>query len=552
MAKPFGKRLYTIVGTLAGLSLATAGLGLALGWAEEATTDIADLGGDPVVEAFYESGADDTLAAIQGGIAENAAQYEARTYTTEDGTRIQRTPTEPDSGVTQNALYEYNGFNLRYLNADNRGCTACHSDLEATVDNLGGKPHQQLRDGLGLETQLRQCVTCHNYAVVLYDDVLGMDNLMHSLHGGSNEAFKAMGGDCMSCHYSLDGEMVLWDDVKYDLLRGITDIDADALDASSDFTWDQTYVVHDHNWVHDQYHESLGPVRYALDQSGAKPDPEADGIYDEWTITFEGDLENPCTMTLQELIDTFGIEETTMTECCDAGPVGSNLIGNYEIAGINLNKVMEYLGVSDDVTILTGFAPNGHSYSTPAEQVRENGAYLVLEKGGEPLTYGNGFPVAIWTGGASAWCYEQQLCNLQFRSIDLPSDEFPDWFFNTGLEDESGFSDYKPTVGVFHLLDGQVFENTGEPISFEGYAYAYEDPIAALEFSFDGGNTWLSCDTPNDNVTNWVHWQFDWTPPADGAYVLNVRAVADTGDTTDVPLKYLINVQTSDAAETEE
>lgn len=501
---------------------------------------------------------EDTL----NGISERAYENLPEITKTSDGRTIQRTPATPDNGTTGNFTYDYLGWNTIYLNSNNRGCTSCHGDLATLVELMGGEPHTQLVNSVGIDVQVRQCIDCHSYCNVLYDRGDNFASIMHSLHGGTNEEFAAEGGDCMSCHYiestgsyyqgagtasDSQGAFLLWDNVKYDLWRGITEVGSD--EVASEFSWDQDYTLSaDQLFNKNFFSDSTGVARKLAAHLDSDPDPAVDGIYDTWEIEVVGDVEKPFTMSISEMIETFGLETDTMTIHCDAGPVGTNLIGNFEITGINLKKVMQHAQASADITILNAYAPNGHMYSSETSLIDEYDAYLVLEVGGEPLSYQGGYPVQLWIGGASAWCYEKQVTTLEFVAVDLEnSEEFPDWFFNTGLFDEAGHSNYKPSIGFFDLKDGQVFDyEAGTAISFSGYASAFEVPIAAIEFSFDRGNTWVTYETPGTTPKNWVHWEFDWTPPEQGAYVIQARAVGVDGIATMEPLQFLVNVQDAD------
>ena len=111
-----------------------------------------------------------------------------------------------------------------------------------------------------------------------------------------------------------------------------------------------------------------------------------------------------------------------------------------------------------------------------------------------------------------------------------------------GFFDENGVSYYEPNIGVFDLTDGQILPG-GESHTFTGYAWSYDKTIAAVELSFDRGEIWVRCETPDMDVTRWVYWSFEWMPPADGAYVVAVRSVTDTGLATYDPVEYLVNVQ---------
>ena len=85
-------------------------------------------------------------------------------------------------------------------------------------------------DELGTEVTVRQCYVCH-----MTSTFGSLKTMIHGLH--KSDTFKAMGGDCWSCH-AVDestGEFALWDTVKYSELKGITRVE----NVQSDFHYDQ-------------------------------------------------------------------------------------------------------------------------------------------------------------------------------------------------------------------------------------------------------------------------------------------------------------------------
>ena len=102
----------------------------------------------------------------------------------------------------------------------------------------------------------------------------------------------------------------------------------------------------------------------------------------------------------------------------------------------------------------------------------------------------------------------------------------------------------KPNVALFDFQEGQVIE-TGKPYTFSGYATAWDEQIAGVEFSMDGGVTWTRFDTPNVTRDNWVIWNFTYTPEADSAYVLSIRSVTTEGRVTEEPVEVLFNAKSN-------
>lgn len=468
--------------------------------------------------------------------------YVPKTITLANGVQVQRVPGGADSVNTGsyygNLFFDHDGFNNKYLQADSRGCAACHTDLAETASKMKGYPHLQFvsnAKGMEIDMNVGQCIICHDYAGGSTDPI-GFGYVMHGIHR-NNPAFTALGGDCWTCHIATeDGKgMQLWDEVKYDFLRGITPIAAE--DVKAAFTWEQDTVLENAEDVFDVqwYFDEGGARRMGTVMEGVKPDPENDGIYDQWTLKVTGSVQNPVEMTLNEMIETFGIEKTALTTHCGDNMYGGPWIANVEIEGVNLKKVLEYVGADENAQNVASVAQDGNRYNCAMSQVNGEGAYLVLRMCGEPLPYRMGYPIAIWVGGSPAW-----VNNKEINELVIEMDPVEIW--PTGLPTPEGISYYKPNVGLCHFADGQIID-ASKPYTFEGYAHAWEDAITSVEFSFDHGETWITCETENASTANWVYWHYTWEVPGPGSYLLMIRSTDVTGAVTYKPLRYLVNAK---------
>ena len=83
------------------------------------------------------------------------------------------------------------------------------------------------------------------------------------------------------------------------------------------------------------------------------------------------------------------------------------------------------------------------------------------------------------------------------------------------------------------MVDDDAFK-VGELVEFSGVADDLGSPIAAIEFSFDGGPTWTTCETTGADAKHWVNWSFATTFDEPGDY--EVIAQARTADGEVSPL----------------
>ena len=467
--------------------------------------------------------------------AEANEKYAPKIKVMDNGVRVQKTPYDPTALDTQAGDVEsktITSWNNYFLNADNRGCTACHS-IEDALEMMETY-HGIIYFGYNVEQGLQNCFGCHSF----YDNY--MREAIHTLHQRST-AFTSMGGTCESCHYIArndDGtvEYQRWDYVKYDVLRGIQNVEAESMDTT--FSWNQTEVT-PHEKMYYKTPKS-NPETWLTKESQTSQEE-----FDNWTITFSGDLDNGGTFTLPELIEKFGTETRLMKSHCTVNGPGQGMIYQAEITGIPLKAIVEDLGLHEDVTMVDPVGADGYYYTISLEQMLNEEALLVVGMNGDTIYADQGWPCAFWCNEMSAGNFTKQLAELRFKAEGASWDFYGDFTdATTGLQFD------KPNVGVLNAYDGQIFDY-GQPVHLEGYADAWNEPIVKLEFSFDHGQTWQEYEIEDASTTQWVYWNLDVNEvPQRGSYLVKIRVSSQMADgsirTNDVPYQmtnYMFNVQ---------
>ncbi len=483
---------------------------------------------------------EEELANMYQRIADNQIKYAPKVTTLANGVQIQRTPNDAKS------------YNNAVLKADSRGCAACHQDLAETLhncsvfSNANFDYHFDFRNGMGIETTVRQCYVCH-----VNSTYPRLSEIMHGIH--STATFNAMGGNCWSCHNSnpATGEIELWDLVKYQKLKGITEV----ADVQGEFSIDQDKVSESF-WQLNWMYGDADTERVARAFSGMVPNPEEDGIYEEWAITVGGEVADPKEYTLAELIETAPSVTKKSAISCVINPAGGPFIANVEITGIPLTWFLEQAGVNEGCEVF--YVGN---YGELISDLEKHPAYLVYQVNGEPVPYANGYPCVFWFEGSTAADCRKAAHSITVSSVKY-EDSNPTWIRKApyGPFVEHGY-DNVPLVAITHFTDGQII-SADAPYTFEGYAFGFRDrveaveennnplfnenqdpcSIAAVEFSMDQGKTWTRCETPEATSDRWLYWYFNWTPEAEGSYVISVRSVRNDGMVSH-PIEKLFNVQ---------
>ena len=486
------------------------------------------------------SGSSEVLSAME----ERAEEYAPEVRTLSDGTLVQRTPSidsgyfcYPDTSTS---------YNTYYLKADQRGCDSCHTEgLAYVVEQQMLQTHVPVSNGYGTDVTVMQCRLCHDVGTGYVAKNFEFGNLIHGIH------MNVAGAECFSCHAATsDGQgLTLWDEVKHEVLQGITYIDAENVEA--EFSWEQDTLsesMFQSMWMStDTQIDNIGKT-----QAGEPLDPE---VFDNWTISVTGKVDNPFTMTLPELIAEAPSETIVCTQQCGMNPAGGDLIANVEITGIPISWLLEKAGVQEGATAVMATAPDGWARGNLLENIAERDGYLVYEINGEPLDWVVGYPVRTWWPGRSA--QNQIRWTGELNVVDTPVEkikQFKGWYLNerNTIDAGSGTTLYgsdaigtgwnKPNAGIFYLHEGEILE-AGVAHEFEGYASAFDTQIVAVEFSLDDGKTWTRYETPNSDLTRWVYWHFTFTPEEPGAYVLSVRSVTADGAVGYLPDSVMFNAQ---------
>ncbi len=494
--------------------------------------------GTPVEDMEESYPGESILAGMSKHGEELAEAYAPQIKTLPNGVQIQSTPSEYDAGgYTQ--PYGTMAYNNQFLNADRRGCAACHEDLAMTLRNMNGFVHVDLTNDLGLVLDVNNCIECHSYSPGYVLEYYQLGTMLHAIHS-SDSAFT---GDCFSCHNATgDGAgMQLWDNVKYDILRGIYDTDAETVAAV--FSYDQDLLTErddffDYYWLYyDNDYTRLGAGYSGQDEG----DPD---VFNSWTITVNGLVEQEMTWTMAELIDKAPSETLISTMQCTINPTGGPLIAQVEITGIPMSWLLEQAGVKEETAGYLPFGSDEFATGGSWEKYLENDAYLVYKINGEYLKISDGFPCTFWPIAGSGGLMTKQLSTITL----VDQAEIDNWHVYQGWLTEEGWetgkSYYnKPNVGIYHKDYSGIVLGVEETYQLDGYAAAFDERITGIEISLDRGKTWTLYETPVDNynVVMW-HYQFQ-TPATPGAYVVYVRAVESDGLKSSNIQKFLFNVK---------
>lgn len=449
--------------------------------------------------------------------------------TLDDGTLVQLVPTGDK--------------NFDMYKANERGCYSCHEDLHKTVNNISytvnGRDFVHLENGGldGYRPSVTQCTGCH----VAFGDFQGA---IHAIHGVGTAPGEVVNGlespACFDCHDVVGDELVLWDEVKYGKFNGITTVE----NVTGEFAFDQDYTVEADNmpnarwqtydWDHLRHDNTVNNV--PLDQE----------MFDTWEISLTGLVEEEVTFKLVDLIANAPVEKAVLATQCTTNVIGGNQIAQVEITGIPLSYLLDQVKIKEEAVSFTWHTPDGVIAGWRGQNLNDlpEDSYIVYEINGEPLSWYNGYPCILWMGGMGADRLSKNVSELRFGTNDYTMHLASEGYGSNNTFSGEFFG-AKPNIGLMNTPEGKIIK-AGEPYTFEGWAHGWDQAIAGVEFSMDGGVTWERFDTPNTTNRKWVHWTYTWTPSAeagDTAYLLQMRSIAEDGRVTPAAYQVMVNAK---------
>jgi sulfane dehydrogenase subunit SoxC len=302
----------------------------------------------------------------------------------------------------------------------------------------------------------------------------------------------------------------------------------------------------------------LEALRYAVTPVGLHyllihfdvPDVDASS----WRLRVRGERE--LTLSLADLRERPRVERAVTMECAGNGrarldprPVSQpwllEAVGTARWGGTPLRPLLEEAGVGEGAVeiLFTGLdrgidggIEQSYQRSLSLEEARRDEVLLAYEMNGAPLAPQHGFPLRLVVPGWYGMTSVKWLAEIEV--VDEPFDGYQQAqaYRMRQAEDEEGTpvdrivprSLFVPP-GIPEYLSRDRHAEAGEHV-VEGRAWSGLAPVAAVEFSSDGGERWEPAELePEEERWAWRGWRFRWRAEP-GSYVLCSRARDEAGN----------------------
>jgi DMSO/TMAO reductase YedYZ molybdopterin-dependent catalytic subunit len=294
----------------------------------------------------------------------------------------------------------------------------------------------------------------------------------------------------------------------------------------------------------------------------------------EWKLAVGGEVQNPITLTLDELKRAPKHSVMVTLECAGNGraffdpPVAGiqwekGAVGTARFAGARLGDVLNKAGVKPTgqyVAMNGADKPMGKMpdfvRNVPIKKALDPDTILAYEMNGEALPILHGFPLRAvvpgWEGAYSVkWLTDIQVIEKEYDGFFVKTAyRFPNRPVAPG--EAVAPQDMVPLTGLIvkSFINSPLDGATVAPgkVRMSGFAWAGEYNIAKVDVSMDNGSSWLSAKLGKERERYaWQSFEYEFDITKPGSYRLMSRAADDKGNVQPVapqwnPPGYLWNV----------
>ena len=299
------------------------------------------------------------------------------------------------------------------------------------------------------------------------------------------------------------------------------------------------------------------PLHYTVQHFDVPPlIPAAD-----WTLTIDGEVKNPITLSFDDLRRFPGRSVRTVMECSGSdatffeflkgeGPRPSRtseamILSASEWTGVPLYTVLQEAGLTDKslyiraegwdigvpATADDGTEAFYYDKGLPMQKALHPDTILAWAQNGALLEHLHGAPVRLLVPGWSGNWSVKWLRRLEITDT-MPDCWYHYQFYYYADSADSTDKELITTIGVKSIVtspnDNTKVINSGEHM-IRGYAWSGAGAIDNVEVSVDDGETWnvAHIEQPRDRFM-WVRWSYKWDAKP-GDFTIMSRATDEVG-----------------------
>jgi len=254
---------------------------------------------------------------------------------------------------------------------------------------------------------------------------------------------------------------------------------------------------------------------YRIDTALAIPNVSTD----DWKLEIVGMVENPFTLSYQEL-SARPVFELDGTIACVSNEIGGDLVGNARWLGVRLDDLIREARASADADQVMGYSVDGFTAGFPVATLDGRDAMIAIGMNGETLPLAHGFPARIIVPGIYGYVSAVKwLTRIELTRFDIKH----------GYWISRGWSERAPIKTASRIdTPRSGAELPPGALVIAGVAWAMIRGISKVEVKI-GDLPWREAILgPQIAKTTWRQWWIDWSPKK-GNYLISVRATDGDG-----------------------
>ena len=258
---------------------------------------------------------------------------------------------------------------------------------------------------------------------------------------------------------------------------------------------------------------------YRIDISARPPVLDSN----EWRLEVSGLVDNPVSLSLQELYDKFDRVDRFITLSCISNRIGGTLISTTKWSGFRAQDFLDMVQPQENAVALKITGADNFDEYVMLDLLRDDERIMfAYEWDDQPLKQKHGFPLRIYIPDRYGMKQPKWIKSIEF--VDAWAEGY--WVRRSWSKDAIvNTTSVVDTVSTDSILK----DGDGYIVPIGGIAYAGAKQISRVEVSVDGGD-WQAAQLrqPLSELT-WVIWRYDWRFQ-EGDHKFEVRAYDAAGE----------------------
>ena len=244
---------------------------------------------------------------------------------------------------------------------------------------------------------------------------------------------------------------------------------------------------------------------------------------DTYTLPITGLVENPMSLTLEDIRARYEPRSEFVTLSCISNRVGGELISTTYWTGASLQNILADLKPLPNATHLFIESDDGFFETVSLDLIASDPRIMLAYNwDGRPIPFDHGFPLRIWLPDLYGMKQPKWITSIEVI------DEYRPGYWVVRDWDEIARVHATAVIDTV-AIDAVVEDGDNKLIPVGGIAYSGARGISKVEVRIDEDGPWHEAQLRKPlSDTTWVIWRYDW-PFEEGSHTFEVRTYEADG-----------------------